>query len=135
MGESENVARVREMWAAYDKGGLEAILDFAAPDAEWRPYSAQGRVFAGTDEYRAFIAEMGDRGEVVESRLFDVHAQNDCVVASGRLRLRSTDGMWDYPMHWVHRFRDGQIVWTASFPELAKALEAAGLGPADRITL
>ena len=36
-------------------------------------------------------------------------------------------------MHWVHRFRDGQIVLTASYPNLDTALDAAGLDAAHRI--
>ena len=46
------------------------ILSLADPDAEWRPWSARGRIFASTAEYRAYIEEMADRDEVVESELF-----------------------------------------------------------------
>ncbi|MDX6671334.1 MAG: hypothetical protein QOI91_1697 [Solirubrobacteraceae bacterium] len=131
--ESENVARARRMWDAYERSGLRAILDFAAPEAEWRPYSAGGRTFASTAEYARYIEDQARRHEVVESRLFEIHAHGDCVVVSGRLRHRGPDGLVDNPMHWVHRFRDGQIVFTASYPVLEEALAAAGLAPEHRV--
>jgi len=133
VGESDNVAKVRLMWEAYEHEGLQAILPFAAPDAEWRPYSADGRVFTSTAQYRSFIAAMSEREQIVEAKLFDIHAQEDCVVVSGRLRIRTRQGIRDNPMHWVHRFSDGAIVFTASYPELDEALAAAGLAAEHRL--
>jgi len=129
----DNVAAVRRMWAAYHQAGLRGILDFAAEDAEWRPYSAHGRVFHGNAEYAAYIDEMERNAEIVEAKLVEVHAQGDYVVASGRLRLRGPDGLEDNPMHWVHRFREGKIVFTSSYPNLDTALEAAGLDAGHRV--
>jgi ketosteroid isomerase-like protein len=134
MDEDANVATVRRMWEAYYDRGLKAILDFAAPEAEWRPYSAHGRLFHSTAEYGEYIDEMTEREEIVEAMLRDLHAAGDCVVVSGRLRMRDRDGVVDNPMHWVHRFRDdGLIVFTASFPSLEAALAAAGLDAGDRV--
>jgi ketosteroid isomerase-like protein len=133
MERDENVAAVRRMWDAYREEGLRGILAFAAPDAEWRPYSAQGRVFHGNDEYAAYIDEMDRNLQVVEAQLVDVHARDDCVVVSGRLRVRGPEGLEDNPMYWVHRFREGKIVLTTSYPNLDTALEAAGLDAGHRI--
>jgi ketosteroid isomerase-like protein len=133
MERDDNVAAVRRMWEAYREEGLRGILAFAAPDAEWRPYSAHGRVFHGNDEYAAYIDEMERNLEVVEAQLVDMHAQADCVVVSGRLRIRGPEGLEDNPMYWVHRFRAGQIVLTTSYPNQDTALEAAGLDVGHRI--
>lgn len=133
MERDENVAAVRRMWDAYHEEGLRGILRFAAPDAEWRPYSARGRAFHDTAEYEAYIEEMERNQEVVEAQLIDVHARGELVVVSGRLRLRSPDGLEDVPMHWVHRFRDGVIVFTASYPNRDQALEEAGLDDTHRV--
>jgi ketosteroid isomerase-like protein len=116
------------MWAAYERHGLAAVLDFAAPDAEWLPYSAGGRRFESTADYRAFIEEMARREEVVEATLAEIREYGDSVVVSGRLRMRTHEGLTDTSMHWVHRLRDGKIVYTASFPSLQQAMDAAGLG-------
>ena len=131
--ENPNVAAVRRMWAAYRARGLVGILEFAAPDAIWRPFSADGRVFASTAEYRSYLEDIGPRDDIVEASMFELHADGDCVVVSGRLRLRGPDGIRDNEMHWVHRFRDGKIVWTASYTDLSTALEAAGLREAHRV--
>ena len=133
MERDDNVAAVRRMWAAYREEGLRGILRFAAPEAEWRPYSARGRVFHGTAEYGAYIDEMERNQEVVEAQLVDVHARGDSVVVSGRLRLRGPQGLEDVPMYWVHRFRDGEIVLTTSYPNVEQALEAAGLDASHRV--
>ena len=125
---SANAAIVRSMWVAYERHGLPAILEFAAPDAVWEPYSAAGRRFETTDAYRAFIEGQGEREEVVESTLAEIREYGDTVVVTGRLRLRTHDGISDTSMHWVHRFRGGQIVYTASYPSLQQAMDAAGLG-------
>jgi ketosteroid isomerase-like protein len=123
-----NADIVRSMWSAYQRNGLAAILDFAAQDAVWEPYSAGGRRFATTDEYRAFIEAQDERDEIVESTVAEIREYGNTVVVTGRLRLRTPDGISDTSMHWVHRFSDGQIVYTASFPSLQQALDAAGLG-------
>jgi ketosteroid isomerase-like protein len=108
---------VQRMWEAYARRGLEAILDFAAPDAEWRPYSAGGLVFADTESYRVHVAEQQRRGEFVDATLVSVEQlDEDTVMVSGRLRVRFEDSLEDAPMFWLHRFRGDQIVFTASGP-------------------
>jgi ketosteroid isomerase-like protein len=128
-----NIDVVRDMWATYDRDGLEGILRFAAPNAEWRPYSASGRTFATTADYRRYIERMAEQQEIVEAKMFDVYADGDWVVVSGRLRLRGPDGMVDNPMHWVHRLDGGKLVFTASFTNLDEALATAGLRQAHKI--
>jgi ketosteroid isomerase-like protein len=123
-----NVDIVRAMWTAYDRRGLTAILDYAAPDATWAPYTAGGRTFTSTEEYRAYIDEMARREEVVDASLVEVREYGDSVVVTGRMRLRTSEGISDTSMFWVHRFRDGQIVHTASYPTLEHAMDEAGLG-------
>jgi ketosteroid isomerase-like protein len=131
--ENPNVVAVRAMWAAYHARGLVGILDFAAPDATWHPFSAGGRVFESTAEYRRYLEDIGPRDDIVEASMFELHADGDCVVVSGRLRLRGPEGISDNEMHWVHRFRSGNVIWTASYTDLSTALEAAGLGPGHRV--
>jgi ketosteroid isomerase-like protein len=133
MDDQQNVEIVREMWQAYGREGLEGILRFAAPDAEWRPYSAGGQVFHTTAEYRSYIEQMADHQEIVEATMFELYADRDWVVVSGRLRLRGPDGMIDNPMHWAHRLDGGKLVFTASFPDLDDAMETAGLEDPEKI--
>ncbi|MDX6642257.1 MAG: hypothetical protein QOD76_219 [Solirubrobacteraceae bacterium] len=128
-----NIEIVQEMWAAYDREGLQGILRFAAPDAEWRPYSAGGKTFTTTAAYGRYIQRMTKQQEIVEAKMFDVYAHGDWVVVSGRLRMRGPDGMVDNPMHWVHRLDGGKLVFTASFTNLDEALSKAGLHKTHKV--
>lgn len=117
------------MWAAYSRRGVPAILDFAAPDAEWRPYSAGGLVFADTAGYRAHLAEQELRGEFADATLISVEElDRDTVLVSGRLRVRFEDSLEDSPMFWLHRFRGELIVFTASAPRREDLLGPASDG-------
>ena len=100
----DNLALVRQMWAAYDEKGLQAILDFAAPDAVWIPYSAAGREFTGTEEYRAFVEAQEAQNEVVQARAFDFEAAGDAVMVSGSMRIRRPVAFAENYVYWVHRF-------------------------------
>ena len=126
MVEEPDIALIRRMWEAYEEGGLLAALDFASPDATWIPYSAEGRVFESTDEYRRHVEGMPEREEVVEARLGDISREGNYVVVSGRLRIRRPGSLRDTTMHWVHRVEDGKITYTASYPSRERALAAAG---------
>jgi len=116
------------MWNAFSDEGLVGILAFAAPDARWEPYSAGGRVFETTAEYRSYIEEMPSREEIVEPTLSEVKVRGDHVLVTGRMRLRGPSGLHDTNLYWVHRIRDGRVVFTASFLTVEEALAAAGLG-------
>jgi hypothetical protein len=108
---------VGRMWNAYRQSGLEAILDFAAPDAEWRPYTAGGQVFRTTEEYRRYLEGMELRDEIVEATLLVVEALGeDEVLGTGRVRARRGGALEDTQMYWRHRFRGDAIVFTASGP-------------------
>jgi hypothetical protein len=108
---------VGRMWEAYRQRGLEAILDFAAPDAEWRPYTAGGQVFKTTEEYRRYLEGMELRDELVDATLLVVEALGeDEVLVTGRVRVRRAGALEDTEMYWRHRFRGDALVFTASAP-------------------
>lgn len=127
--EAANVELVCRMWDAFNSEGILGVLAFAAPDARWEPYTAGGRVFETTAQYRAYIEEMVGREEVLEATLCDVKAAGDYVLVDGRIRLRGPAGLRDTNLYWVHRVRDGEIVFTASFLTADEALAVAGVRP------
>src|SRR5579884_3227708 len=126
LGTEENITVIRRMWDAYRNRGLDAVLEFAAEDAEWVPYSAQGRRFQTTADYRRHVEDSRRTGEDVEAVCADVWGEDDWVVVRGRLRVRGRGIIRDAPMHWVHRLRDDRIVFTSSSPDLGEALREAG---------
>lgn len=120
----DNLALVRQMWTAYEEDGLPAILDFASEDAVWIPFSAGGRVFNSTDDYRAFVQAQTAEEESVQARAFDYEADGDAVMVSGSMRIRRPGHFAENYVYWVHRFREGKIVFTQSFSDPDQAREA-----------
>jgi hypothetical protein len=127
MGSPENEAVVLAMWADYDRDGLSGILAWAAQDAEWRPHSAEQRIFRSTAEYGAYIDQAEARGVRVDSIRLGIWSHGEIVAVRGRLRVRKGGVIDDTRMYWVHRVRDGKVRWTASSPDLANLLAEAGL--------
>ncbi len=115
------------MWADYDRDGLLGILGWAAEDAEWRPHSAEQSVFHSTADYRAYVEEAAARGVRVDSIRLGIWSHGDVVAVRGRLRVRHGGIVDDSRMYWVHRVRDGKVIWTASSPDLGGLLAEAGL--------
>jgi len=113
---------ILRMWEAFERDGLLAALDFASPDAKWRPYTAEGLEFEDTASYRAHVLGMAERDEVVEARLGGIEDMDGCVLVHGRIRMRRPGSLRDTEAHWVHRVEHGRIVYTASFPSREQAL-------------
>ena len=122
----DNEQLILAMWEDYDREGLPGILRWAAPDARWRPHSAGGRVFHGTEEYRAEVERAIAQGVRVESVRLGMWSHEDAVVVRGRLRTRRGGVLDDSRMFWLHRVHEGKVVWTSSSPDLAGLLEEAG---------
>ena len=59
---ADNVELVRRLWSAFEKGGIEAVLEVADPDVEWEPYGGGGVVYRGHDGLRAYMEEARERG-------------------------------------------------------------------------
>ena len=127
MRSPENEAVVLRMWASYDRDGLPGILEWAAEDAEWRPHSAEQRIFRSTADYGAYIDEATARGVRVDSIRLGIWSHGEVVAVRGRLRVRRGGIIDDSRMYWVHRVRDGKVRWTASSPDLGGLLADAGV--------
>ena len=127
MRSPENEAVVLSMWESYDRDGLPGILDRAAEDAEWRPYSSRQSVFHATADYRAYVEATMAEGVAVDSIRLGIWSHGDVVAVRGRLRVRHGGIIDDSRMYWVHLVRDGKVRWTASSPDLGALLADAGL--------
>jgi hypothetical protein len=123
----ENEAVVLSMWDSYDRDGLPGVLEWAAEDAEWRPYSARQSVFRSTADYRAYVEETMAEGVAVDSIRLGIWSRGDVVAVRGRLRVRQGRIVDDSRMYWVHRVCDGKVCWTASSPDLGALLADVGL--------
>jgi ketosteroid isomerase-like protein len=132
---ADNVDLVRQLWAAFESGGLDAVFEIVDPDVEWAPYGGGGVVYKGHDGLRAYMKERRDRNEEAEGRLYSAFAKGDAVVARGELRIRGPHGLVTMQPGWLYEFRDGKLVRFRGFPTQDAALRAAGLAPRDAIAV
>lgn len=128
---ADNVELVRQLWSAFERGGMDAVYEIADPDVEWQPYGGGGVVYRGHDGLRDYMEERRSRGEQTEARLYSAFAKGDYVVARGEVRIRGEHGMVTMQPGWLYEFRDGRLVRFQGFPTQEAALRAAGLMPQD----
>ena len=127
----DNVELVRQLWSAFERGGMDAVYDIADPDVEWQPYGGGGVVYRGHDGLRAFMDERRARGEEIDARLYSAFAKGDCVVARGEVQIKGEHGVVTMQPGWLYEFRDGKLIRFRGFPTQEAALRAAGLAPQD----
>ena len=132
---SDNVELVRQLWAVFEKGGIEAVLEIVDPDVEWEPYGGGGKVYRGHDGLRAYMDERHSRGEQTEGRLYSAFAKGDFVVARGEIRIQGEHGIVTMQPGWLYEFRDGRLIRFRGFPTQEAALRAAGLVPQDAASI
>src|SRR3954453_13582231 len=128
---ADNVELVRRLWSAFEKGGIEAVLEIADPDVEWEPYGGGGVVYRGHAGLRSYMEERHERGEETDARLYSAFAKGDAVVARGEVRIKGEQGIVTMQPGWLYEFRDGRLVRFRGFPTQEAALRAAGLAPRD----
>ena len=127
----DNVELVRQLWSAFERGGLEAVLEIADPDVEWAPYGGGGQVYRGHDGLRAYMEERRERGEETDARLYSAFAKGDYVIARGEVRIKGEHGLVTMQPGWLYEFRDGRLVRFRGFPSQEAALRELGLVPQD----
>ncbi|HEX4735253.1 MAG TPA: nuclear transport factor 2 family protein [Thermoleophilaceae bacterium] len=128
---SDNVELVRRLWSAFERGGIEAVLEIVDPDVKWEPYGGGGAVYHGHQGLRAYFDERRARGEEADGRLYSAFAKGDFVVARGEVQIRSEHGVVTMQPGWLYEFRDGRLIRFRGFPTQEVALRAAGLAPQD----
>ena len=129
----ENVKTVRDAFVAFNRGDLDAFLDGATDDINFR--AAEGALddngpIQGKDALRAFMQDWLEmfndfRAEPVEL----IEAGEDKVIAvvriSGRAKLSGVETDLTYAELW--KLRDGKVAWGRQYWTRDEALEAARL--------
>jgi len=128
MSERDNVKFVRRLWAAIGEGGgLEAALELTAPDVEWKPHAAGGRVLTSQQLLEFYRDFQGER-QLLEARPYSFHSHGDQVLASGSFRLRGRDRMSEFQIHFVYDFDPGgRLIRATTRATRGGALRAMGL--------
>ena len=123
--ESPNLAMVR---AAFDVSvqqgfmpGLEALLDHAREDCEFRPYIASGHIISGHDAIRAFYRAAMSAGTEMRLRPTSFHEEGDTVVVNGSMRVgRPSGGFSESQISWTYKFREGLLAEASWSPRRAQ---------------
>jgi anti-sigma B factor antagonist len=100
---------VRELWARFERDGVEAALGLVDEDVVYLLQLGGGRVLRGSEEVRAIFADFERRGVSLEARLDTLEQRGGAVVASGTVRMHRPDGLQEGQYHWVFHFADGRL--------------------------
>jgi len=103
------VDTVRDLWARFERDGVEAALGLVDEDVVYLLQLGGGRVLRGSEEVRAIFADFERRGVSLEARLDTLEQRGGAVVASGTVRLHHPDGLQEGQYHWVFHFADGRL--------------------------
>ena len=133
MSEADNVALVKQHYAAFGAGDIPAVLNTMADDIRWNYPSVRDVPFAGprqgTDAVRQFFDELAAADDLEAFAVGDEFiAQGDKVVARGsdRGRVKATGRVWEMKFVHVWRVGDGKLQQADIF------YDTAAIGDAHR---
>jgi stage II sporulation protein AA (anti-sigma F factor antagonist) len=115
---------VRALWAAYEEGGVDAMLRVAGDDVVWQPDLGHGRIARGAAELRAAVEELAREGIEATARLLDLEAHDGAVLAHGVLVVRRPSGVEELDRHWLLHFRGGRLARQTVYASRDDALDA-----------
>ena len=137
MSSQENVETVRRAYEAFSRGGLDALVVYFHPDAEYDITAAIGPyagMYYGRAAIRSFLADYFESWEYVRMEPEDfIEVGEDRVVVPLRLNMRGTGSgvAVEAQTTNVWTVRDGKAVRVAVYNDKAQALEAAGMSEQD----
>lgn len=126
MARSSNAAAVRAMWDALTRDGIDAFLELAPEDVEWRPASGDERPLWGARDLREMFKSLDSRGERLEAEIDQIEEiGDDAVLVVGTLRRTGANGTAEDQLAWLYSFRDGRLWRATAHHSAAEAREAA----------
>jgi hypothetical protein len=118
------VTLVRDLWEAWRREGVEAMLAIAGDGVDWAPHARAGEVFHGTDELRAYWAENAARGERHEATVYATETIGDAVVMTGSLRVMCAGRLTESQIAWAFVFDGDRLRSATGYASRSDALRA-----------
>lgn len=128
--DSANVAALKQLYAAFGKGDVQAIAQLMSDQVEWVHPGPAVIPFAGTFKghqgVQQFFQIAGERIEVQEQKLFSFVEQGDCVAVLGYEHMKVKATGREYRSNWVHLYtlQDARVVRFEEFIDTAALAEA-----------
>lgn len=127
----ENVATARRIYAARNRGDVDAVLAECDPEVTWHPHLATlgGKPVRGFDEVRDYMASLQVDWEGFRHEPEGFFDAGDKVVAFLRTFARGPgSGVHvEVPVAHVLTFRHGKCLGYVSYHDRAEAMRVAGL--------
>src|SRR5262249_51722 len=104
MSEQANVRLIRELYDAFSRGDIGAVLDFLDPNADLIFEGTAGIPWAGNrhgrDGWAKFFQVLGENADEIALQMEPFAAQGDNVVTAGRYhsRVKRTGRRIDSPL-------------------------------------
>jgi ketosteroid isomerase-like protein len=114
------VAQVRAIWAAYARGGVEALRRVVGDDVEWIPLTREAPV-SGEAFWDGWARA---RSERTSATVHGFETHGPCVLAHGSLRTFRDGGFVDVQPSYVYFFSGQRLVRCAGYPTREEALAA-----------
>ena len=128
----ENVEIVRRGYEAFNRGDIDGVVGFLAPDFEYVASGlvpGVGGVYRGAEGLRRFVETFWREFDDPRIEVHELVDAGDRVLASTTLRghgkQSGADTNWGVCQVWT--VRDGSAVRGQGFPSRAEALDAVGL--------
>ena len=134
---TDNVALINDLYAAFQRGDIDAVFSHMAPDIDWRSVgdSADWPGFGhrhGVEEVRGYFAAQADELDFTGFEVKDIDAaganpDGDAkVLAEGVSSFTFKQGGLPADAEWVHIFtlRDGKIVRFREYMDTATVSRA-----------
>jgi len=119
MSEKENVNVVQQMYAAFNRHDIPAVLDILSDDVEWQSPVTRtapdeiswSKPRHGRDQVATFFKELGEKVQPDKLEPLEFTAQGDRVVVEGKNRgtVRSTSKAYEHDWVMVFTVRQGKI--------------------------
>ena len=136
---TDNKQLVRQMYEAYGRGDIDAVLKYLTDDFDW--YAPGGAPFSGhrlgPQQMRQFFSEMQRWVQIDEFDADEFLADGDKVVVLGRQRATVRETGQHYETPWVHVYtvRNGKIAVGHAFADTHAVASAFGESTREREAL